>query len=337
MNISRIIIFFSCILFFGSCNRSRLKVDISGIKVDIEFVNFNNELFALPLKDTLSELKTLHTKYPEFFDLFTYKIIRVGGIEENDFKASMTNFLTDTMILNVKSMVEKKFGDFDKTREELGTAFKYFQYHFPSKTVPNIYTYISGFNQSVVTTKDLIGISLDKYLGRDCIYYKMLSTTPDYKVKNMYKKKIPADVAYAWGMTEFGGNPGITTLLDNMINEGKLMYFTEAMLPDAHDSLLIGYTKKELDWCKKNESQMWVYLVERKLLYSNKRMDIVRYINDAPHTSGFPLESPGRAGVWIGWQIVREYMKKNKETTLRQLMENKDYQGILNASGYFPE
>jgi len=234
-------------------------------------------------------------------------------------------------------MVDKEFSNLENTKDEINTAFKYFQYHFPDKTVQTVFTYISGFNQSVVTTEDIIGISLDKYLGRDCFYYEMLSTAPDYKVKNMYKKKIPADVAYAWGMTEFGSNPEKTTLLDNIIQEGKLMYFTEALLPEAHDSLLIGYTKKELEWCKKNESQMWMYLVEQKLLYSNKRMDIVRYINDGPHTSGFPLESPGRAGVWIGWQIVREYMNKNQKITIKELMENKDYQGILNASGYFPE
>ena len=337
MNISRFFIFFSCILFFASCNRSRLNVNISGDEKDIEFVQFGEDLFDLPLKDTTTELNTLRKKYPEFFDLFTYKIIRIGGMDENDFNVNIANFLTDTMILNVKSMVEKKFGDYEKTKEEINTAFKYFQYHFPAKTLPMVYTYISGFNQSVVTTEDIIGISLDKYLGRDCFYYEMLSTAPDYKVKNMYKKKIPADVAYAWGMTEFGSNPEKTTLLDNIIQEGKLMYFTEALLPEAHDSLLIGYTKKELEWCKKNEAQMWMYLVEQKLLYSNKRMDIVRYINDGPHTSGFPLESPGRAGVWIGWQIVREYMNKNQEITIKELMENKDYQGILNASGYFPE
>jgi hypothetical protein len=39
---------------------------------------------------------------------------------------------------------------------------------------------------------------------------------------------------------------------------------------------------------------MWNYLVENKILYSNKRMDILRYINDGPYTSGFPIESPAR-------------------------------------------
>jgi len=66
-------------------------------------------------------------------------------------------------------------------------------------------------------------------------------------------------------------------------------------------------------------------------------MDIIRYINASPTTSGFPLDSPGRTGVWIGWQIVRKYMKNFPETTLSELMQNSDYQQILNDSKYFPE
>ncbi len=249
----------------------------------------------------------------------------------------MAAFLTDTMILNAKQQVEQEFSDFDETKKAINKAFKYFQYHFPEKELPTVYTYISGFNQSVVTAENIIGISLDKYLGRDCKYYKLLSTTPAYKINNMHQKKIPADVAYAWGMTEFPPAEDVTNVLGNMIYQGKLMYFTEALLPETADSLLIGYTEKEVEWCENNEAEMWTYLVENNLLYSNKRMDIVRYINDSPTTSGFPLDSPGRTGIWLGWQIVRKFMDEHPETTIPELMKNNDFQRILNTSGYFPE
>lgn len=108
------------------------------------------------------------------------------------------------------------------------------------------------------------------------------------------------------------------------------------MLPEVHDSLKIGYTTQQLQWCIENEPQMWNHLVENRLLFSNKRMDIVRYINDGPYTTGFPIESPPRSGIWLGWQIVREYMKNNKEMTLPELMKNRDYERILNDSKYYP-
>lgn len=332
-------LFFASIIFtiLFSCKPNPLKVNVSDIKNDIRVVRFDKELFAINSKDTLQSLTALSSKYPEFFDLFTYKVIQIGGIGDSLFIDGMKQFLTDTMILNVKKLVDAEFSDFDRTKKQINEAFKYFQYHFPDKELPTVYAYFSGFNQSVVTAENIIGISLDKYLGRDCEYYRKLNSTPQYKILNMHRDKIASDVAYAWGVTEFEHTNKATTVLDNMIHYGKLMYFVDAMLPEMHDSLKIGYTKLQLDWCEKNEAQMWSHLIENKMLYSNKRMDIIRYINNSPTTSGFPLESPGRTGVWIGWQIVREYMKKFPETTLTDLMINCDYQQILNDSKYFPE
>jgi gliding motility-associated lipoprotein GldB len=330
-------LFFIILIFFSSCNRNPLKVDISGIETEVEVVRFDQELFDLPMQDTLAELSALRNKYPDFFDLFTWKVIGVGGIEEEHFPKIMGEFLTDTMILNVKMLVEKEFSNFEKTEEDLVEAFKYFQYHFPEKELPTVFTTISGFNQSVFTAEGLIGVSLDKYLGRECSYYKQLSNVPLYKIKNMHPEKLVSDVAYAWGMTEFDELGSATTVLDHIVHQGKLMYFVDALLPEMHDSLKIGYTAEQLQWCKNNEPQMWNFLVEKKMLYSNKRMDIMRFINDGPYTTGFPTESPGKSGVWIGWQIVRQYMKKHKEVTVSELMKNTNYQQILNDSGYYPE
>ncbi len=321
----------------GACNRNPLKVDISKSKKEVKFVRFDKELFALPLKDTLTEISELSNKYPDFFNLFTSRIIRIGRVGDKEFPRLLARFLTDTMILNVERIVNKNFTDFEETEKQINRAFKYYQYHFPGKEVPTIFVYTSGFNQSVVTYKNSIGISLDKYLGRNCRYYKKLSTAPQYKITNMHKAKIPSDVAYAWASAQFGEQSRATNLIGNMIYQGKLMYFVDALLPDVNDSLKIGYTTKQLDFCENNEAEMWKYLVERKMLFSTKRMDIIRYINDGPTTSGFPLEAPGRAGIWLGWQIVRQYMKKFPETTLKKLMQNNDYQQILNDSEYFPE
>jgi uncharacterized protein YjaZ len=81
---------------------------------------------------------------------------------------------------------------------------------------------------------------------------------------------------------------------------------------------------------------MWHYLIEHQLLFSTRQMDIVRYINDGPTTNGFPEGSPARTGAWLGWNIVKRYMKLHPEVTLPDLMKNDHYQDILNASGYAP-
>ncbi len=325
------------ILMIASCKRNPLKVDLSDIESEVEFVDFGGELFTLNGKDTLSAVLEIRNETPGFFDLFTHHIIRIGGIDDPEFGDLMKAFLNDTMIIELKYVTDSKFGDFSSYKKQLIKAFKYFSWHFPQKELPTIFTYVSGFNQSVVTAENMVGISLDKYLGRESEFYPQLSTTPHYKILNMYPERIPADVAFAWAITEFEDPDSPTYLLDHMVQKGKLMYVVDAMLPTTHDTVKIGYTADQLNWCKMNEPAMWTYLIENKMLYSTRRMDIVRYTNDAPTTSGFPLESPGRTGIWIGWQIVRQYMKKHPEVTLNDLMKNKDYQQILNDSGYNPE
>lgn len=320
-----------------SCNPNPLKVDISNIDKTVEVVRFDESLFSLEGKDTLETFVELSNQHPDFFNLYTYRIIKIGGIADEYFTDLMKVFISDTMILEVKSHTDKEFSNFKKLEKQLIKAFKYYSYHFPDKELPCIYTYVSGFNQSVVTAENIIGISLDKYLGRDCEYYQQLNTTPQYKIKNMHKDKILSDVAFAWGITEFEDSNLATTLLANMVQKGKLMYLVDAMLPTMQDSFKIGYTPQELEWCEMNEPQMWTYLIEKEMLYSSKRMDIIRYINDAPSTSGYPQDSPGRTGVWIGWQIVRQYMKQHPEVTLQELMANNNFQKILNNSGYNPE
>lgn len=321
---------------FFSCKPNRLKVDISAIDETVKIVRFDQELFALGNNPSTGQLAALREHNPDFADLFSWKIIRVGSLDDDSTTSLMHLFLTDTMVTHAKELVDKQFSDFRKIEKPLIQAFKYYRYHFPDKPFPVIYTCVSGFNQSVFTAENLIGVSLDKYLGADCIYYDLLGI-PEYKQRKMYPARIVPDVMYAWAITEFEISPAATSVLDHIIHEGKLLYFTEAMMPTAPDSLKIGFTEKQLKWCKMNEAQMWTYLIEKNMLYSTQRMDIMRYVNDGPYTNGFPLESPGRTGVWIGWQIVRRYMEKHPEITLPELMKNHNYLQILNGSGYSPQ
>ena len=108
------------------------------------------------------------------------------------------------------------------------------------------------------------------------------------------------------------------------------------MLPQQHDTLKTGFSLSQLEWCRRNEIMMWTYLVENKLLFSTDMRTIGRFINAGPFTRDFSRESPSRAAVWLGWQIVRSYMNRNRDVTLEELMLDNDYQGLLNLARYRP-
>jgi hypothetical protein len=227
------------------------------------------------------------------------------------------------------------FSNFELINDQITSGFKHLKYYFPEKEVPQLFTYISGFNQSIVLAQDFIGINLDKYMGADCIFYQYLGI-PQYKIKKMYPEKIVSDLFYAWAITEFPRNDPVDNLLSISIYQGKLIYFSEAMNPEMPDSILIGYSQQQLEWCSKNEGLMWAYLAENKLLYSVERLDLQKFIGDAPFTNTFSRKSPGRTGVWLGWQIVRSYMDNNPTVTIQELMNNNNAQELLSKSKYFP-
>ncbi len=203
----------------------------------------------------------------------------------------------------------------------------------------SIYSCITGFNNSIIIGDSIIGIGLDRYLGADCEYYprleiyKYLSArmTPDY---------IVSDVMYGWAASEWDFDMlkyPADNVLSEMIHDGKLKYFEKCMLPETSDEIIFGFTTDQMKFCRNNESQMWQYLVENDMLFKTDQFVIRKLTGEAPFTSYFTNESPGRAAVWLGFRIVESYMMKNPGINIEELMKNTDIQEILEKSKYNPQ
>ncbi len=81
---------------------------------------------------------------------------------------------------------------------------------------------------------------------------------------------------------------------------------------------------------------MWTHLVEEKLLFSTDALNIRKLVEDAPSTRFYTSESPGRAAVWQGWQIVMDYADKHLKYTVHQVMSQRNFQELLRQSRYHP-
>jgi len=83
---------------------------------------------------------------------------------------------------------------------------------------------------------------------------------------------------------------------------------------------------------------MWQYLIENDLIFKTDQFTIRKLIGEAPFTSYFSNESPGRAAVWLGFRIIESYMSGNrKENDLGSLMDNVNIQEILEKAKYDPK
>lgn len=324
------------ILLFVACTKKdRFSVDISKSDVSLEIKRLDRDLFEVNFDDLTNSVLMLNKKYGDFFVLYNLRVVSLGLPTGPAYPDNLLAFITDYTINNIYEQTKLVFPDLKETEKQLNDAFRYYHYYFPDRKIPAIYTFIGGFNQSVVVADSMLAIGLDKYLGTDCEFYKRLET-PNYLKATMYPEKIPTDALKAWALTEFVYNDSVDNLVNNMIYQGKMQYFLDAVFPETPDTLKFGMTSLQLEWCKANEKQMWNNLIDQKLIFTTDYMTINKYINPAPFTSGFPKESPGRAVVWIGYKIVKKYMDRNPRVTIEQLMLNDQYQKILSESRYEP-
>jgi len=233
----------------------------------------------------------------------------------------------------------KLYPDVEEIEKDLEEAFRYYLWYFPDREVPSVSTCISGFNNSLITGDSVIGIGLDRYLGTECIYYPRLQIY-NYLARRMNSWNIVPDCIYGWASTEYNFEEmdyKDENIITEMVHEGKLRYYERCMLPEINDTLLIGFTSDQMKFCKNNESQMWQYLIEHDLLFSTDQFVIRKLIGESPFTSFFTNESPGRAATWLGFRIIESYMRKNKNVSLGEMMNNTDIQGILEGSRYNPQ
>ena len=333
--LKKFLILILLLLMIISCTKDRNKVNLSGIKVNLDIKRFEQKLFEADPSMIDSVIPDLEQEFGNFFQIFNYRIIRIGSDEQPSYPDLLVKFVTDFDIYKIYVKTQEVFPNLNDLKSNLNDAFRHYKYYFPEKDIPQIVTYVSGFNQAVVSDVNLLAIGLDDYLGVDEELYKQLGVY-EYMIRNMHKERIPTDCMRLWASTEFPFNDSINNLISNMIYEGMVMYFVDRMLPDQSATLTWGFTEDELTFCKNNEQQMWTYLIENKLLFNSDKFTINKFIKEGPFTKDFSSESPARAAVWIGYNIVKSYMKNHKNISLKQLMNEKIYQKILNASFYNP-
>ena len=320
-NFIRICCLLFAIILFPSCRKQP--------EIPIKIDRLEQSLFTIPIDSISAAIPHLELQYGELFDLYSMLMFRITP-EDPKYPEELTKFLTDYHMNLAYKKVMEVYPNLKNIEADLGKAF--FNYHkeFPDKVIPSVYTLISGFNHSMIISDSILAIALDKYLGRnEDMYFRM--DLSNYQRYTMDPKYVVTDCMKAWLYTEFPSSDSIDHVLANILYEGKMMYVLQRLFPNTPDSLLFGYTPDQVRWCRNNTTQMYTFLVEKKLLYVTDHFTITKLIGPAPFCSMFTRESPGRAAVWLGYQIITAYMRHNK-VTLEALLLDNDYQRILKSA-----
>lgn len=301
-------------------------------EVNVDVIRYDQVLFNLDKKHLADELKGLYGKYPE-------NLIVKNGWEDPQLLAGMMGYLSDPIIQEIYAEVQKQYPNTNDLRKELNAAFKIYLTHFPDDSIHNIYTLVPGMDfetPSVFGYENNLFICLDMYLGKDFKHYS-LAGMPKFIAARCDRKYMAAD-CFSLGLA-YKHLPDKTpiSVLDYMIEYGKILFFTQTMFPDVEPRDIMKYSEEQYQWAEKHEAAVWQYLIEKNLLYAKDEDKIRRLIDETPFTRDFGNDSPGRVGRYMGWKIVQSYMHNHPEVTLSELMNNTNAQSILNSAGYKPK
>ncbi|MDI6031962.1 gliding motility lipoprotein GldB [Flavobacterium sp. LB2P84] len=282
-------------LFILSCDKkNKVESAVTAIPVEVEVERFDKIFFETPPQD----LEKVKKQFPFFFP---------PGNDNNVW----LNKMQDPLWRELYTEVQKKYGDFEPVKVELELLFKHIKYYFPKTKTPKVITVISemDYKNKAIYADSLVVISLELYLGKNHKFYQF----PNYLKQNFEERQIAPDVVSSFSARNI---PPVLDkdLLSQMIYYGKQLYLKDLLLPDYTDAEKMGYSPEQITWCQENESYMWRYFIEKEMLYNNDQKLISRFINPAPFSKFYleiDNESPGQVGAWIGWQMVRSYMKNN--------------------------
>ncbi len=324
-----------------ACKQNK-KVDVSHIKLEVHVQRFDKEFDQLRTPPMHPKSVMLYQKYGSFYNDFMERILQAGKLTDTaTCYDNLRRVFAGKPYNDLKQEVDHVFPNLNKQEAELTDAFKRIKYYYPQKQLPKVYAYVSGFQAQTSIGNGYFAVGLDLFLGADSKFYPALvNAYPRYISHRFTPDNIAPRVVEGIAREDmFPEQERDKSLLAKMVHEGKIMYFLDQVLPDAPDTLKIGYTQKQLDWCQQFEKNIWGYFLEENLLYETDYQKLQKYLNEAPFTPGLGEnnESAPRLGIWTGWQIVRAYMQKHPNVTLPQLMNSADPQLILNESGYHPK
>lgn len=329
--------FLACLVLFGAlaCNSDQSTPDVSKIKLPLQVAHFEADFFAIDTMQLEPSLAALDKKHPGFTtDFLSNILVLMPSTEANDLKSFYRAYWP--LYQNSTAIFKEQRAQIPIIKQGL----QYVKYYFPQYPLPQkLITFIGPINSyATILTKDAIAVGLQLFMGKDHPLYTSeqgQALYPAYISRKFEPAYIPVsainNLVLDMYPEQFAGKP----LIAQMIDLGKRLYIVDHLLPEIADTLITGYSAKQLDACIKNEKNIWSFFIQNDLLYKSDPMLVRDYISEGPFTQAFGQDSPGKIGQFVGWQIVKKWMDKHKNLSMDSLMK-KDAILLFEEARYKP-
>lgn len=324
-----------CLSLVYSCSDDKPVPDTDHINADIKLLRFEQDYRNVNLENWDESWANLEKKYPGFLQVYFSRIMADIPVPEDSIKSYAYEIAEQQFLNPLHDSVMLTFPDLKPYMDELEPALKLYRHYTGDNQPKVLVSFISEFGVGAATIgNDTLGIGLDMFMGSEFSAYDP-NLFPAFISRHMRPDKIVPNLIKAMGY-DLVGEPSGIRMLDVMIQQGKVLYLMDLVLPATPDSVKIDYTTEQWQWVEDNETQIWSHFLSQELLYNTNRQDIQKLIGPSPNAPNMPAEAPGQTATWTGWQIIRRYMEKHPEITIPELMADKDAQAILEKSKYRP-
>jgi len=295
---------------------------------DVTIVRLDQQLFANPSSDSV---RAFLDRNPAIAQLY-FNANDAGT--DTALVRELTNRVGNPALNELNRQVQDEFGGMTDLRTQLAEAFTNIKKDFPDFKIPKVATAVTGFlGPDLLVTDSLIVIGLDYFAGPTAKYRPTGPEYPGYILRRYQKDHIVPAIVFAISDKYNATNRADQTLLADMVYYGKGYVFTKAMLPTVADSLVIGYTDRQLTETFNAQDIVWAHFIDNQLLYKSDPITKQRYLNERPFTAEIGPAAPGAIARWVGWRIVSSYYDK-KNTGIADLMRDANARQIFEQSGY---
>ncbi|WP_461093692.1 gliding motility lipoprotein GldB [Spirosoma gilvum] len=319
MRIQTAIVGLFCLLLLASCTKNE----------DVTIIRLDQQLFSGKSPDSIRAILNRNLAIAQLY--FNAN----GAGNDTSIVNQLSNRITDTSLTEFNRQIQAEFGDLTELRKQLGEAFTNIKKDFPDFHAPKIATVVTGFmGPDLVVTDSLIVIGLDYFAGPKAKFLPPANEFPQYILRRYDKDHLAPAIVFALSDKYNATNRADQTMLADMVYYGKGYVFTKTMMPDIADSLVIGYTDKQLTQTFNAQDVVWGHFIDNQLLYQTNPAIKQRYLNERPFTAEIGKDCPGAIGRWLGWRIVSNYYDERGGVGIADLMHTADARQIFEQSGY---
>lgn len=331
-------IFIGMALLYAACGdeSGQRGPDVSDIAVNVAMQRFERDLFALDTNNLQPGLSALAVQYPDFLPFFLTEIAHDQTNPDESPLDAISGFVKSPQVRRLNDSCQAAFPDLTGLHRDLTEMMRYYRYYFPQKPLPRFVTAVTEFVGDAYAVNDtLVMIGLDMFLGESFSGYNP-EFFPQYLRRQFQPEYMTTKVAMALSSKIAGPPPG-ERVLDYMINNGKILYLMDRLLPALPDSMKMGYTREQWEGCLANEQEVWARLLALQVLYQPLNNKNQKLVMPSPSTDMVFQEAPGEIGNWVGWQIVQAYMQRYPDTSLEKMLNLRDSQQFLEQAKYKPK